>query len=90
MLTYSFTLPAPPLVGQADMVDGGMRLTEMQLMLDAQRGHLRASHGKSDMLRTTSMSCAAHQAEIDKDASRRQLDALVLSFSGLRCPSVGC
>ena len=35
------------------------------------------------------MSCATHQAEIDNDASRRQLDALVLSFSGLRCPFCG-
>jgi hypothetical protein len=35
------------------------------------------------------MSCAAHQAEIDKDASRRQLNALIRSFSGLRCPFCG-
>lgn len=35
------------------------------------------------------MSCATHQREIDKDDSRLRLDALVLSFSGLRCPFCG-
>jgi hypothetical protein len=35
------------------------------------------------------MSCSAHEAEIDKDALQRLLDARVLSFSGLRCPFCG-
>ena len=35
------------------------------------------------------MSCAAHQREIDKDAPRRRLHALVLRLKDCRCPFCG-